>query len=69
MTSFAVTKDGSPNVGALIKAIGKELEERGILEELADKNAPKSTFTEQVYLACLVFSYLEPASKLSNKKV
>ena len=39
-TSFAVTKDGA-DVKDIIKQIAKDLEERAILETLADKNTPK----------------------------
>ena len=64
VTSMAIAKDGS-DVKEIIKAIAKALEEQKVLDMLAEEGSDK----RNAYLASLVYSYLEPASKLINKKV
>ena len=65
MNSMVITKDGA-DVKDTIKAVAKALEDQKVLDKLIEEaDTPK----QSVYLAALAFSYLEPASKLINKKV
>ena len=64
-TSMAITKDGS-EVKDTIKAIAKALEDQQVLDRIVDE---AETSKRSAYLASLAYSYLEPASKLINKKV
>ena len=65
MNSMVITKDGA-EVKDTIKAVAKALEDQQILDKLIEE---ADTTKRSAYLAALVFSYLEPASKLINKKV
>jgi len=62
---LAITKDGA-EVKDTIKAIAKALEDQQVLERLVEE---ADTSKRSAYLASLAFSYLEPASKLINKKI
>lgn len=63
--AFAITSKNSEPAKDTIKQIAKELEESNVLQELAE--APDAN--RKVVAAALVFSYLDPVSKLVNKKV
>ena len=63
MNSHTVTKDGA-DVKDTIKAVAKALEDQKVLDDLSSDDSKRSA-----YLAALVFSYLESASKLLNKRV
>ena len=60
VTKYAITKDGS-DVSAIIKGIAKDLEAQGAFGLLLAEGANS---TKWVYLAALIFSYLDPARKL-----
>lgn len=63
--SFAVSKDGA-DVKEVIKAVAKLLEDKKVLDMLVEDSSNSS---RNVYLASLIFAYLEPAQKLLNKRV
>jgi len=63
--AFAITSKNSEPAKDTIKKIAKELEESNVLQELAE--APDAN--RKVVAAALIFSYLDPVSKLVNKKV
>ena len=66
MNSHTVTKDGA-DVKETIKSVAKTLEDQKLFDLLtADGDAAAK---RNVYLAALVYSYLESAPKLLNKRV
>ena len=63
--AFAITSKNSEPAKDTIKQTAKELEESNVLQELAE--SPDAH--RKVVAAALVFSFLDPVSKLVNKKV
>ena len=64
-TSFAITKD-NPDAKDIIKAVAKALEDQKILDLFTEEGDAGNRFA---YLASLVYTFLEPAVKILNKRV
>lgn len=63
--AFAITSKNSEPAKDTIKQVAKELEESNVLQELAES----ADASRKVVAAALIFSFLDPVSKLVNKKV